>query len=331
MLTGVISFFTPADLRGIGSFQDGGLKYNFTGVIASQLCHQIWPSRKGPARLLSLGTGMTESTRDGTPHFRHIFSDGFLRRGFDAWMSSLDTEQEWRKMKNQTPQIRRSDYFRFNVSLGSKSGPIDAIDMMEYYRNLVILQPGTAHLARDAACSLLISRFYFELLELPPTDSSPFWCHGMIRCKGSAKDVIDALCRLYPHGLDLAADSGRIGHFGGLEDICSECKCFAKPLVFLVRHAKNKIHLSVKKTAQHGWAINGFPESIESFATRQSLPSPFGRGDHGYPGRAPCISCLTLENGGRARGVRRKRGSGSSGDVATKRIRSDIGSSSNTG
>ncbi|KAJ6141187.1 hypothetical protein N7470_010083 [Penicillium chermesinum] len=39
--------FYPADLQGIGSFQDGGLKHNFAGAIALEVSHQIWPNAGG--------------------------------------------------------------------------------------------------------------------------------------------------------------------------------------------------------------------------------------------------------------------------------------------
>ncbi|CAG8902308.1 unnamed protein product [Penicillium egyptiacum] len=312
----------PAHIRGIGSFQDGGLQYNFTGAIASQLCHRIWPSRGGPARLLSLGTGITDSACDRTPHFRHVFSDGFLRRGFDAWMSSMDTEQEWHRMRNQLSEASRPDYFRFNVPLGGIPSPIDAVAMIKSYRDLVLLQPGSARIAREAASALLASRFYFELTDLPPKDGFPFWCHGVIRCKGQAKDVVQALSQLHPQGLDLAIESKKVGHFGTTRDICCECGCFVHPVIFLVRHSEETIDIRIRPSPHDGWRINGFPANMASFEMKQSPSSPFGRSDHGYLNRAPCINCISHESSRRTRGTRRRRGSGTLGsrEEQTKRV-----------
>lgn len=229
-------------------------------------------------------------------------------------------------MRNQLSEASRPDYFRFNVPLGAISSPIDAVAMIETYRNLVILQPGSARTAREAASALLASRFYFELTELPPKDASPFWCHGVIRCKGQAKDVIEALRQLHPQGLDLAIESGRVGDFGKMRDICSECGCFGRPVVFLVRHLQDIIDIRIRSSPHNGWRINGFPGSMASFAMKQSLSSPFGRVDHGYLSRAPCIYCISLGRSCRTRGTRRKRGSGtlSSREEKTKKVRSEI-------
>ncbi|KAJ5193149.1 hypothetical protein N7449_009291 [Penicillium cf. viridicatum] len=65
-----------------------------TFIIGCEVLRLDKPSRRDPTRLLLLGTGIIESAYDRIPHFRHIFSDGFLRRGFDVWMSSIDIEQE---------------------------------------------------------------------------------------------------------------------------------------------------------------------------------------------------------------------------------------------
>lgn len=59
-----LRFFSPADIRGIGSFQDRELQNNLAADIAQRVPRQIWPSRKNPARLLSMETGVTPRTCD---------------------------------------------------------------------------------------------------------------------------------------------------------------------------------------------------------------------------------------------------------------------------
>jgi hypothetical protein len=51
---------------------------------------------------------------------------------------------------------------------------IDNVEAMEDYKNLVALQPGAARMAREAASSLLISRFYFVLGGWPENTTKPF-------------------------------------------------------------------------------------------------------------------------------------------------------------
>ncbi|KAA8647901.1 uncharacterized protein ATNIH1004_006603 [Aspergillus tanneri] len=124
-----------------------GLRDNLAADIARRLSRQIWPSRKHPARLLSMGTGITDRPRDRPPHFRHVFQDGFLRRGFDAWMSSMDTETKWLEMMGQLEDAHKEDYLRLNIPLRDVPSAIDTIEVMEEYRNLESRYPDVHRLS----------------------------------------------------------------------------------------------------------------------------------------------------------------------------------------
>ncbi|OQE66362.1 hypothetical protein PENNAL_c0188G01118 [Penicillium nalgiovense] len=224
---------------GIGSFQDGGLKYNFAGEIAHQVSHQIWPTAMGSTRMLSLGTGKAQSNEQ-TPHFRHIFRDSFVRRGFDAWMSTMETDSDWRKWRSRLDDSVKSDSHRLDVPLGNAPHAIDAVEAMEDYRDLVILHIGSGRMARDAATTLLVSRFFFVVDSLPENTATPFWCRGSVRCKGPARMVILALENLYPDGLSYVSDCGLIDRFGGLDSLCPLCGCYSRSVTFLARHLEYK-------------------------------------------------------------------------------------------
>lgn len=310
------SFFTPVDLQGIGSFQDGGLKYNFAGEIAGQVSHQIWPNSIGSTRMLSLGTGKVQSS-DQTPHFRHVFRDSFLRRGFDAWMSTMESDSEWKRWISRLKGPLRGDCHRLDVSLGNAPHTIDAVEAMEDYRNLVLLQVGSARMAREAATTCLISRFYFVVDSLPENTATPFWCYGSVRCKGTARNVIIALDDLYPEGLSYVSDTGLIDIFGGLDDLCPACGSYSRPLSFLTRHLDHKVSIYLQNSLKKRWRIGGFPESVATFASKQGLHLAFGRDDHGNPCREPCNSCDAIDNP--LRGRRRRRQSSVSGSVGPKR------------
>ncbi|KAJ5302305.1 hypothetical protein N7508_007168 [Penicillium antarcticum] len=297
-------FFTPADLHGIGSFQDGGLKYNFAGEIAAQVSRQIWPMAMGSTRMISLGTGKAQPS-DETPHFRHVFRDSFVRRGFDAWMSTMETDSDWRKWRGRLRDSVRSDNHRLDVSLGSAPQNIDAVGAMEDYRNLVILQIGSARMARDAATTMLISRFFFVVDSLPEDTATPFWCRGSVHCKGSAQKVIQALENLYPDGLSFVSDSGLIDRFGGQNSLCPLCGCYNRSISFLTRHLDFTVNLYLQNASKKRWRIGGFPESVASFVSRQGLLSSFGQENHGYPCREPCQSCDVIRSP--LRGRRRRR------------------------
>ncbi|PWY96029.1 patatin-like phospholipase [Aspergillus sclerotioniger CBS 115572] len=317
-------FFPPAYIRGIGSFQDGGLTDNFAADIARRLCRQIWPSRKQPARLLSLGTGRMSQTSDKSPQFRHVFRDGFLRRGFDAWMSSMDTEPKWQAMISHLDPIQREAYTRFNVQLQDIPDSIDNIDTMDEYRNLVILQPGSARLAKDIAIGWLVARFYFVLDLMPETTTAPFWCHGTIRCKGNATHIVAALQSLWSQRVDFTTDTDALGRFNGLEDICSACMRYRKPVSVLVHHLEETVNIHLRAGTQRHWRINGFPECMQSFIAKQELRTVFGRTAHDCPTAAACSECDSYEIS--LRGKRRKRDSElSHSGQRNKRVCVDVG------
>ncbi|CAI7615468.1 unnamed protein product [Penicillium pancosmium] len=302
---------------GIGTFQDGGLKYNFAGDLANRVSNQIWPSSMGSIRMLSLGTGKAQPN-DHTPHFRHIFRDGFLRRGFDAWMSTMETDSDWKKWRVRLGCEVRGDCHRLDVSLGQAPQTIDAVDTMDDYRDIVLLQSGSARMAREAATTLLVSRFFFVVGSLPERTASPFWCSGSVRCKGPAKKIIAALEQLYPEGLSYVSDSGVIADFGGLDSFCASCGCYNRPISLLTRHLDHTVNVYIQNGSKRKWRISGFPETIATFALRQGLDMPFGREDHGYPCREPCHRCDAT--GCATKGKRRRRQSETSeGAVSRKR------------
>lgn len=310
------SFFTPVDLQGIGSFQDGGLKHNFAGEIATQISHQIWPSAMGSTRMVSLGTGKAESS-DHTPHFRHIFRDSFLRRGFDAWMSTMDTDSDWKKWRTRLPDLVRADSHRLDVSLGNSPHAIDAVETMEDYRNLVILQVGSARMAREAATSLLVSRFYFTMDSLPENTTMPFWCYGSVHCKGPAQKVVKALELLYPQGLSYVSDCGLIGDIGGVDSLCVLCGRYNRSISFLTRHSDHTVNIYIQAPSKMRWRIGGFPETVANFAFKQGLDSPFGQENHDHPCRQPCHNCDATATP--SKGKRRRSESGSLVDVGSKK------------
>lgn len=245
----------------------------------------------GSTRLLSLGTGAANDPDDQTPYFRNVFRDSFVRRGFDAWMSTMETENDWRKFKNQEREPSKPESRRLNVPLGDLPSALDDVGMMDEYRNKVITQPGSARMARDAATMLLVSRLYFEIGCLPRDTATPFWCRGILRCRGLASDVMTALDALYPDQLNLCSDAGLIGTFVGAGGICSSCGQFNHPVSFLTRHIDHAVDLFLQSSTKSRWRVGGFPTTVCNLSIRQHLDAPFGRDDHDLPKRPYCSVC----------------------------------------
>ena len=94
-----------------------------------------------------MGTGVTPRTCDQSLHFQHIYQDSFIHQGFDAWMSSIDTEMRWLEMMDQLKDTFKPDYLQFNILLQDTPDAIDTIDTMEEYWNQVVLHSGGARKA----------------------------------------------------------------------------------------------------------------------------------------------------------------------------------------
>lgn len=224
-------------------------------------------------------------------------------------------------MKSQLDESVRSDHVRLNVTLKDVPCGIDNVDAMDDYRNLVILQPGTATMAREAATAMLVSRFYFVLGSLPDSTSNvPTWYHGTIKCKGSVRPVLAALQKLQPENLDYVTDSSPLGRFGGTDDLCAACGRYCQSVSIPVRHLDDVVNIYLRKDKKKRWRISGFPDTMASFIDRQNLRCSFGRSDHGRPHTRHCHTCDNIEGSVRGKG-RKRTPVTSSGDRAQKRAR----------
>lgn len=203
----------------------------------------------------------------------------------------MDTEMRWLEMLDQLEDTFKPDYLRFNIPLQDTPDAIDTVDTMEEYRNRVVLHSGDARKAREAATALLVSRLFFELDSLPNSTTTPLWCHGTIRFKGPTQQVMDALDRLHPQGLDYTTGSKTIGKLAGSNGICSACRRYCKSVSFLSVHFDKAMNIFVRSKSKQSWRISGFPNSVASISAQQRLQAPFGRFSHGHPGRVPCVSC----------------------------------------
>ena len=174
----------------------------------------------------------------------------------------MDTETKWKEMESHLDDGVKPDYFRFNVSLKGVRSAIDNVDDMEKYRNLVILQPGSARMAREVATALLLSRFYFVLDAIPNEVAAPNLYHGAIRCKGPIKEVLGALQHLHPSNLNFVTDLGPLSRFGGKDDVCPTCESYYRPVSILLHHRDDIVNIYIRLNRKKRWRISGFPSTM---------------------------------------------------------------------
>ncbi|OJD27443.1 hypothetical protein ACJ73_01171 [Blastomyces percursus] len=309
------SIFPPAYIRAIGTFQGGGLRENDPAVIARRVSQQIWPSKKVPALVISIGTGseedprsdheenetsgQEEDTTSGQEEGGKSGQDGFARRALDAWLSSLDVEAIWRDLLNHLSDDEKADHIRFNVPLtGVASISVSDIDG---YRDLAILHPGSAKKAADVAPALLVSAFFLVLEATPDGEEGQFWCFGTIRCRPQIRPILPPLKALHEsHQICFVTETGFLAPFLGEADICPSCGCYCKPVSFHVRHLDEEITIFLK--LGRGWR-----RKMNKFIQDQGLASAFGTPHHDRPGTQPCSVCDRLAD--KLRNQRKRLGS----------------------
>jgi hypothetical protein len=222
-------------------------------------------------------------------------------------MSQMDTTPKWLRMENELSEDAQEDYLRFDVALEDIPCTIDNANAMDEYRNLVIRQPGSNRMAREAATALLVGRFYFTLQSPPEmvTGGDYVWCDGAIRCKGPVSPTVEALQAQHTKRMDFVTDTECLASFGGVNDICSSCGRYYKPVTLLLRHRDEKTNIYLRLDRTKRWRISGFPTSMSSLVARQKLESPFGQPDHGRPAAVPCATCDSKIKLGGRRGKRK--------------------------
>jgi hypothetical protein len=256
--------------------------------------------------MLSIGTGkVPRQGREATPHFHHIFRDGFLRRLFSAFMTSLDSDGRWEEMKSQLDRSIASNFRRFDVTLDDRSMSLDDVGILDHCRNLVIRSPESARQAKEAALDFVIARFYLVLDAVPQNKRGPLRCHGIIRCRESIRPILSVLERLAGDHLEFVTDNERLGARVTERDICPLCGRFCRPVSFVVYKHDQPINIYLRGSKKTRWRINGFPSSLADMRAREQMDSLFGRNSHGKPGAQTCSAC----DSGRIpfRGGRRKR------------------------
>lgn len=280
-------------------------------------CAKIWPSPTQPDVVVSLGTGTENHLRSPkAPHFRDIFSDGFIPRLCRSFMSSLDGERAWRDVSNRLKDHEKDDYFRLNVPFEGMEPHLDDVECMETLRRSVHLQPQGARDRANIASALLVASFYFELDSAPHYELGQYHCTGMIRCRNDFEAVLKTLARVHPDQLEFMTETENLG-FLSPNDSCRTCHLYHKRVQFQVRRLEDVVTISVKMSSLERRKISGFPHSMLWFVREQQIEAPFGRADHGAssaPRSDPCIFRPAH------RGISRKRGLKWS-EVARKRAR----------
>ncbi|KAJ6151387.1 phospholipase patatin family protein [Penicillium chermesinum] len=150
---------------------------------------------------------------------------------------------------------------------------IDAVAKIEEYRGLVIAQPGSARMAREAATMLLVSRFYFIICGLPEDTTAPFWC-----CWDPHSPSLKpwSIFTLTARGGCLIMDCWRTSRDN--PGFAHHAGATAKKSESLPRHEDHEINIFLETGSKKRWRASGFPATVASFVDKQGFHSRFGPG-----------------------------------------------------
>ena len=284
------SLFQPAQIPNIGTFQDGGLRHNNPVNLALWESKLIWPSIKKPDLVLSLGTGTDIHPHSpNAPNFRHIFKDGFIPRLYRSFMSSLDGQSAWRDLMNRMDEQSREDFIRLNIVFPNEVPAINDNDQKEELRKSVHIQPRDD---LETLFALLASRFFYKLDAIPSRNSSGLYnCVGKICCKLPLETFTDAMRKIELENCFFTIGHQILGLLDVEKDTCTLCHRYRKNVQFLIRDITEPINIQLQDGKSRCRRLSAFPSSINNFIDHQGLWRPFGRADHGEPGRIRCLSC----------------------------------------
>ncbi|KAL4887982.1 FabD/lysophospholipase-like protein [Aspergillus ambiguus] len=289
--TAAPGLFPPIDIPGVGSCEDGGLKYNCPASICVREARFMWP-REEPAALISLGTGSSTSEGPKTCSRRRAHRErtrGFAFRLFDTFMASMDAEKAWKELLPQVLPSKRQNYHRLNVTFPGTVPLLNAVGSVKWMTGLV---DQVAEIkVPPALSSLLLASLFLELHSLPLWQDGYYHCVGAIRCRLRGHTLVDVLRRLHPHASTyvFGAEELEASPFDGA--VCNDCSRYCVPIRFALKGPDSSIHLSLKIDADHLRLLGGFPAPLRWFLERQGLPL-FGHHVAPLPpGRSECKSC----------------------------------------
>jgi hypothetical protein len=278
----------------VGTFQDGAMagggKHNNPINLAVWESRCLWPSLK-PDVVLSLGTGTRDAGPPQTTGVRNIWKDGWAPRVKRSVESAFDGQHAWGTLWNHLDDQARQNYFRLNLAFPGSEPSADDADCMEDLARCVQVQPCGRGQRDDVLSALLISCLFFELDGMPRYECGFYYCTGFIRCKVRSHALIKALLCTHAKDIDFYDGNHHLGVKISLDDICTACYRYQRPIQFLKRSLEDPIELSVHWGDTCHRKLSGMPHTLSSLIDKQSLDSPFGTAAHDIPRALHCPPC----------------------------------------
>ncbi|KAE8148505.1 FabD/lysophospholipase-like protein [Aspergillus avenaceus] len=295
--------FSTIDLPGLGTFQDGGMgRHNNPVNLALSEAKHLWPNFNHPDVVLTLGTA-SEMPSSRPTSFRNIVVDGWVPRVYRSLRASFDGRATWKELEDRLDVRSLESFFRFDVILPGGLPPMDDTKCMEHLSNQARMETDDRYSMRDAAMALLTTCFFFELEAIPEYRTGIFLCTGNIRCRASARPLLNRLIEMEPNIRGFYKDNIDLGLGLSIDDICPACHRYSLPIRFIVRDLDERFTLSLRlgSTTRR---LSAFPNTIRWFIDQQGLDCPFGSSNHSV--QVSWIECPECRSQSIGKGKKRK-------------------------
>ena len=299
----VDSFFAPQDIGG-RQYQDGGVgPYNNPAGLAYAETAALFPDTPQPSLVASFGTGSSggkqmdktkpsatisrrfnhsKVTKPRKKNRRRSWSDLFVFRIFQAFLSHGDSTRAWKQLLSQRAEQSGGEFFRFDVQYDGSAPSLDNItdldEMEELAEECIMASPS---LDRLALC-IRAQNFYFEL------DGEPQYSNGLYECAGHI------FCRLEPgseeHSAFLESLDSSSSHFQVGSKLLSgtflqesargQNNAFSKQIKFCVHGRQVPFEIVLREGFEEASNISGSPFTIDQLVKAQKIDARFGTADH---------------------------------------------------
>ncbi|KID94906.1 patatin-like phospholipase, partial [Metarhizium majus ARSEF 297] len=296
-------FFAPQDIGG-RQYQDGGVgPYNNPAGLAYAETAALFPDTPQPSLVASFGTGSSggkqmdktkppatisrrfnpsKVTKPRKKNRRRSWSDLFVFRIFQAFLSHGDSTRAWKQLLSQRAEQSGGEFFRFDVQYDGSAPSLDNItdldEMEELAEECIMASPS---LDRLALC-IRAQNFYFEL------DGEPQYSNGLYECAGHI------FCRLEPgseeHSAFLESLDSSSSHFQVGSKLLSgtflqesargQNNAFSKQIKFCVHGRQVPFEIVLREGFEEASNISGSPFTIDQLVKAQKIDARFGTADH---------------------------------------------------
>lgn len=156
----------------------------------------LWPSRKRPDLVVSIGTGYASEGSSVDENSTHAFlKGGFIDRAIRTFLSSpaVDGRRGWKDALDSVPQDVQKNVFRLDRILPGELPELDDINTIDE------LDQHDYRISEELTKAWFAKALFFELNQEPTFLQNHYECRGSILCcKHDAAGIMKQIAARFP-------------------------------------------------------------------------------------------------------------------------------------